>query len=370
MPRAIVYVLALVVLSAGATVLAAAEQPSQKPPQPAVQPPASSSREVRVGDLLIAQPVRCKNLTVFPVLSATPKNEDRYIILEEGLKARKVDVYEVGATPTADSRVQSQSNRQQEYEESGDVNHLMVRNRARLPLYLMPGEIILGGKQDRCVAQESIIPADGKPVMIDVYCVEHGRWTSGQQFSGKAGNLNKSGRAAVQEGKGQQEVWEKVGESNAASGARSSTGAFTANYTDPQILKRIDAYVKELEKPVAQQRHVVGAIVAVDGKIETIDVFAWTPLFEKMWPKLLKGYALDAAVGSPKKSKKNAEPPTLKDAKEFLQAAMQAEVQQKTTGKGLVVTKRDSKRLSSYSAAPRSAEGGFEKSVHSSAYAK
>ena len=99
-------------------------------------------------------------------------------------------------------------------------------------------------------------------------------------------------------------------------------------------------------------------------------MFAWTPLFQKMWPKLLKGYALDAVVGVSEKSKKNAGPPTLKDAKEFLQAAMQAEVQQKTAGKGRVVTKRDSKGVTSYSAAARNAEAGFDKSVHSSAYAK
>ena len=58
----------------------------------------------------------------------------------------------------------------------------------------LPGEIIYGGKQDRCVAQECLIAADSKPVKIEVYCVEHGRWTAGDNFSEKAGNLGKSGQ--------------------------------------------------------------------------------------------------------------------------------------------------------------------------------
>ena len=114
----------------------------------------------------------------------------------------------------------------------------MVANRSDKPLYLMPGEIILGGKQDRCVAKECVIPVDVKPVKIDVYCVEHGRWSEGQEFREKAGNLGKAGRAAVQEGKAQTEVWDSVREANAASGVRPSTGAFTANYTDPTTSRK------------------------------------------------------------------------------------------------------------------------------------
>ena len=124
MPRAIVCVLALTVMAASIGPLAIGQQASQKPPEPAVQQPASSGQEVRIGDLLIAKPIRCKNLTVFPVLSTTPKNEDRYIILEEGLKGGKVDVYEVGAEPGSAQR-QPTANQGRGYEAWGDVNHLM-----------------------------------------------------------------------------------------------------------------------------------------------------------------------------------------------------------------------------------------------------
>jgi hypothetical protein len=392
MLRAIVLVLAAMAAASGGEQKADKQQPADSP-APAVQQPAAPADELKIGDFVIIEPIQRQNLTVFPIISTTPKTEDHYIILEEGLKMGKVDIYEVGAEPAADGQAQARPNRRNQQaanaqgpsqsnrrnadddaaDDSADVNHLMVRNRAKKPLYLMPGEIIFGGKQDRCVAQECIIPADGKPVKIEVYCVEHGRWTEGKQFSGKAGNLDKAGRAAVQDGSSQSGVWDQVGQSNEASGARSRTGAFTANYTDPKILKLIEGYVKELEQPVAKQHRVIGAMVAVDGKMETVDVFASTPLFQKMWPKLLRGHALDAVVAASRKSaKKMPKPPTLKDAGEFMKAAMEAGVQKKTAGKGLVVTKRDSDRISSYQADEDSAKAsaGFGGGVHSSGYSK
>src|SRR5262245_40329055 len=60
--------------------------------------------------------------------------------------------------------------------QSAQVNQLAVINRSERPLYLMPGEIVVGGQQDRADGQEYIIEAKTGPVPIEVFCVEHGRW--------------------------------------------------------------------------------------------------------------------------------------------------------------------------------------------------
>jgi hypothetical protein len=57
-----------------------------------------------LADFVIGDPVRFQNLTVFPVASRLPRNEDRYLTLDEGLKAGTVQVFEVGAEPGADGR--------------------------------------------------------------------------------------------------------------------------------------------------------------------------------------------------------------------------------------------------------------------------
>lgn len=124
-----------------------------------------------------------------------------------------------------------------------------------------------------------------------------------------------------------------------------------------------------VERPVANHRQVVGAIVAINGKVEAVDVFQSTPLFQKVWPKLLKSHALDAfdAARQPDAGK----PSTLNDAREFLRTAMQATVEKKSKSQGgLVVTKRDSEKVMSYSAGFGGMGGRFEDSVHSSGYKK
>jgi hypothetical protein len=409
----------------------------------ATQPPESGKIDFIVGD-----PIRYKNLTVFPVTSKLPRNENRFLTLEEGLKAGTVEVFEVGSQPqvaaqTAASRpanaaganpaganpagpAQSvqQSDRPLQtrqaanadpfgggVQEGAEVNRLVLLNKSDKPLYLMPGELIYGGQQNRTVAVEAIIPPGKKPVAIDVYCVEQGRWAarnngetitalallsdgSGHdraaasaqareklaeeakhgKFVAHAGSLSKAGRAAVQGAQDQGEVWSKVAQANAATANRSASSDFTANYTDPKMAKQLQAYSDAMQSSVAGGKQVVGAIVAVNGTVEAVDVFQSTPLFQKLWPKLLKGYALDAlAAADAPDAKKTC---TLKDAHAFLQDAMRANVEKKSQGQGgLVVTKRDSAKIMSFSAGFGGMGGmggsfGDADAVHSSGYKK
>jgi len=296
-----------------------------------------------VGDWIIGPPIRHANLTVFPISSRTPRTEDRFITLDAGLRAGSVDVMEVGATvpaagpiPEAGPAPAAPGN-QFAREVRGDVNRLIVVNRSGKPLYLMPGEIMIGGKQDRAVGGEYVIAPDGKPTPINVFCVEHGRWAArasselsallrsaqsnstlnpsvavsgGERanvaalsidaaqgkFVGSVGNLSKQSRLALQGSKNQSAVWNEVGNTNGMNRTRYGSGAFTGNYTLAEAAKPLEAYVGTLAEPIDVHPSVVGVIVAVNGRVETADVFESTPLFRQLWPKLLKSYALDAAL--------------------------------------------------------------------------
>jgi hypothetical protein len=346
----------------------------------------------------VGEPIRCKNLQIFPVSSTVPKNEDRFITLDEGLAAGTVEVFEVGAdgariaAEAASAQPDAsqlppvpQAEQEAEQEVAGEVNRLMVLNRSGRPLYLMPGEVIVGGKQDRTIAREGIICSSDKPVPIDVYCVEHGRW-SGRGESEMAalassvgfvspeamdeqalnrlaaeakrgkfvlnpGNLTKDSRLTVQSGKGQSAVWDSVAADNRNANVNPSSGTFTANFADADLAEQLKAYLDELQKPVAEQKQVVGAIVAINGKVQAVDVFESTPLFKKLWPKLLKSHALDAANAAG--AAEGEEICTLGDAQAFLATATTADVEATTEGEGgLVVTQRSADGVVSFSAAP------------------
>jgi hypothetical protein len=406
-----------------------------KPEQPATATAVAGAQAAGNTGFLIGAPFRHGNLTVFPVVSKTPQNSDHFITLEEGLRAHSVEVREMGAQvdrpmsrsqtaglnrQRANSRnlVQSRPNAQRQNSSSAaqteeganegrngmerlsaanEVNRLVVVNRSGKPLYLMPGEVIVGGSQDRTIGEEMTIAPTGKPVPIDVFCVEHGRWRSrdarelaalsslsptqsagvARTFAEKAkqgkfvatpGSLNKAGRKAVQSGDGQQAVWDEVETANKKLGTETDSGAFTANYVDQKTQQKSQAYLNDLADHVSREDRVVGVVVAINGKIDSADVFESTPLFRKLWPKLLKGYVLDALSAA------DAKPPAkmckVGDAAKFLATILQGNVSAtKQTRGGLVVTHRETRDSVSYSASGSKTMGGMGGAIHSAGYA-
>lgn len=379
-------------------------------------------------DYDLAEPIRHGNLAIFPIRSKVPRDEDRFTTLSEGLKAGTVEIREVGAadrTPapvavnadasdesSAEFAVQVERRASDAADESddspagNDVNRLVVINSGDKPLYLMPGEIIVGGSQDRTIGEETVIAATGEPVPIDVYCVEAGRWglrdsataaavfeavevgdsdrlamaqvARAGRFVATPGSLSKATRLAVQGAEGQGKVWESVGEANRASGVKWSSDAFTANYVDDELLGRLTPYVEALRAPVSDQERVVGVVVAINGKIETVDLFESTPLFRKLWPQLLKSFALDAIQNDDAEDAESAATP--EQARTFLAGVIrdQAGADRKTKG-GLVVSKRETKEAVSFSASAMGGGmgmggggmgGGFGGAIHAAGFAQ
>ena len=387
---------------------------------------AANSAPGETDDFVVAAPVRHGNLTIFPVISKVVRSEDRFITLNEGLKAGTVEIRELGARPdvaTQSDEVQQAAAIKSDDDQAAveddtaaqeaanddtaiafnDVNRLVVINRGDKPLYLMPGEIIVGGSQDRTIGEEMVIAPTGEPVPIDVYCVEHGRWGARDvtiaslvigevadeaadaeslaaeadkgKFVAQAGNLSKASRLAVQTGEGQQKVWEEVARANSESGVAWSSDAFTANYVDKKVLDRLKPFEDALNCPISDQERVVGVVVAINGKIETVDVFESTPLFLKLWPQLLKSYALDAMqVAEADDAKKTSTPG---EAAEFLASILRNQNQEgeprKTEG-GLVVSRHETSDRISFSAGAMGGMAGgmgmFGAPVHSSGFSK
>jgi hypothetical protein len=391
------------------------------------------------GEWIVGEPVTHANLTIFPLLSKKPLTDDRFITLDEGLKAGTVEVLEVGAAeaaaasepaaatdtaqadeanqaqaapadPVADDAAEPQAQRASNEEPQppryarNQVNKLVVINRSDRPLYLMPGEIVVGGQQDRVVGEEVVVQPGSKPVSIDVYCVEHGRWrdrraneyanmhvalqsnpstpavadvavdaseaaakeAASGKFVASFGNLGKDARLAVIYEKNQGEVWNKVAEANAASGAKSDSGAYTANYAQDSVLDRLEPYLAKLEQPIAAAPRVVGVVVAINGKPECYDVFESTPLFKKLWPKLLKSAALDAANQAEPVPEIDAKPAACsrEAAQKFVLEVLSVPVERSETTEGLTVMTRSSNRVMGFSAAPVGGTGGGGGAVH------
>ncbi len=402
-------VLAWVAAVAGWAMGAEPAKPAGATPATAT-PTAAKPAAGQTGELIVGEPIHFANLTIFPIESRTPKTQKRFITLDEGLKAGTVSVMELGTPAAAQGQNQAA--------DSADVNRLALINGADQPLYLMPGEIIVGGQQDRTIAQEYVIPPGKKPVEIEVFCVEHGRWVgrgvmentrlvnganvddalaetngfaqraggrganaaAGQaaansaaqpdegKFIGSVGNVNKAARIAVQHAKDQNEVWRKVAGVNALNGVKAGSGAFSGNYVEGEAVRRLVPYVKALDRHVAESSNVIGVAVAIDGRMDTLDVFESTPLFRQLWPKLLKSYALDAVNAAEEaaadkrpvdtSARSNGKEPlakpepicTVDEARKFLAEAMSAKPQTSTTNGNVTVTTLATDHILTFSA--------------------
>ena len=279
-----------------------------------------------VSEYHVLAPITHGNLTIFPVVSNRSHDTRMFITLDEGLRSGEVVISEAGQVRGLVRRPQPVPMRH----DGSEVNRLVLVNNSERPLLLLAGEIVTGGKQDRVVGKDRIVPANSDPVDLSVFCVEPGRWTgTSAQFGGIASGKPQSAyvtqmaqpsvRKEAMADKDQQKVWAQVNESTRAmaaaapsqgtgggigSGAAGGVIGGTTSYArvmgNEEVQKKVDAVVAPMERSyesvIKQLRNqkAVGVVVAIDGEIVWADIFASTPLLEKYWPKLVRSYATEA----------------------------------------------------------------------------
>ena len=284
----------------------------------------------------LLSPIRSGNLTVFPVVAGKSYDTAEFLTLDEGLRSGDVVVTEAGQArglirhrpgdPAIIHPIRD-----------AEVNRLVLVNNSKRPLLLLAGEIVTGGKQDRVIGKDRIVPAESDPVDLSVFCVEPGRWVAanGQyEFKNETGSAYGLFAAPVVRSKAmaakdQQQVWDSVRSSQAAMAtnvqvtgeapAVNSTTSYARVMDNKEVQKQVDAVAEPVQRnyeSVIRQlrdKNAVGVVVAVNGEIVWADIFASTHLLQKYWPKLVRSYATEAVVTRAKGGE--ASP---KDAQKFL----------------------------------------------------
>ena len=256
------------------------------------------------------------NLTIFPVVAAAGRSHDtrNFLTLDEGLRSGEVVVTEAGRIAPLMRRRRRVPLGERPILPWGDgpqVNRLMLVNNSDRPLILLAGEIVTGGKQDRVVGKDRIVPPKSDPIDLSVFCVEPGRWveTASHFKSFDAPMAQPSVRKEAMAGKDQQKVWDEVRKSSAAvaggllapaADALKSTSSYAVVMENGEVQRHLDSVAAPIERSYEnlirelRAQNAVGVVVAVNGEIIWADVFASTALLEKYWPKLVRSYAAEA----------------------------------------------------------------------------
>ena len=232
-----------------------------------------------LGRIFYAETVTVDNLAITPLLSSGNEAPD-YLTLDEALARSEVRVTETS--------------------EAGVVSELRLENRAEQPVLLIDGEELVGAKQNR-VLNLTILAPPRTTIQIPVSCVEAGRWsrstpefgTRGRTFyaagrARKARHVTESLRSHGTRRSRQGEVWDDIREKSGRMGSRSATQAMASIYEDYDA--QVERYLRAFQTVETQ----VGAVFAINGQVRGIELFDFNATLRRLYPKLLRSYALDA----------------------------------------------------------------------------
>lgn len=292
-----------------------------------VKPPDGKDIEQFRESWRVLEPITRRNLTIYPVVSNLRVDASEFLTLDDGLASGSVKIGERGQMENTlyrrrDSRP-TQPWRERTQDSGGaSVNELVLVNESSRPLVLLAGEVVSGGKQNRIIGADMVVPPKSDPLPLTVFCVEHGRWTAGGgEFGSARAMAHPSVRREAQMSKSQSGVWDSVAQSSAAVGAASPTSSYVDVLNSPKARRDLDEATSsieaEYERELRQQmrdRGAVGVVVAIDGELVWTDVFPSPDLFRKYWPKLLRSYVMEAEG----RGRDVKHVPSSKDAQAFL----------------------------------------------------
>jgi len=246
---------------------------------------SNQSAEVKATDYRISGPYTHKNLTIFLVHGKDLLKGHSFLTLQEALAQKKVIVYE-----------------------TKDVNELAIKNLSNQDIYVQSGDIVRGGDQDRMISTDFIVPPKSGRMPIAAFCVESGRWSRrGNEANASFGSSDNSAstkqlKLAAKRSNSQQEVWDNVATTQAklsknvgyVVNAEISRSSLELSVENSKVKETTASYIDALSDIVKNKSDVIGYAFAINGQVNSADVYASKELFEKLWPKLLKASAVEA----------------------------------------------------------------------------
>jgi CheY-like chemotaxis protein len=232
----------------------------------------------------VCEPVAAGGLQMFG-LRWPIQGEADYLPMDEALAAGTLEVTEAS--------------------KGGSVPEIKIRNKGDERVFLMAGEQLVGGKQNRMLNVSLVVPARSE-LRVPVSCVEAGRWSHGSRnfCSGHSSghgrlrammskDVSASYRVAGKPSAKQGEVWGEVSRKLREMGSNSASDALAQAYADHG--PALDDLVRRVQLP----DDCCGVAFARNGRIAGADLFQSPRILSKLLPKLVKSHALDAMEGEP-----------------------------------------------------------------------
>jgi hypothetical protein len=251
---------------------------------------AGPNSQAAVGTL--SGPTIHRNLQVFLIHGDTQLESRRYATLSEALERGLVQI-----------------------RETGNVNELTIENLSQsITMFLNAGDIVKGGRQDRTVRDDLILPALSGRVPLASFCVEHGRWTQrGQEKAGEFSSNTKvlssrKEKLAARYENNQSYVWSGVAEQQTQlNGNVSRLAGKSVDVRSPDSSSSLQLALENKDLDSVKQQYldkfahlldgrtdVIGFLYVINGEINSAELYNNKNLFRALWPKLIDSAITEA----------------------------------------------------------------------------
>ena len=246
--------------------------------------------------------------------------------------------------------------------ETSNVNQLEIENLGTDEVFVQSGDIVKGGKQDRTLMVSLLLPAKSGAIPIASFCVEQGRWTARGREDAK--NFSTASAAvpsremklamkapmpaapAAETSVRQQQVWDNVQKTqtrltgNLGASVRSAQSASSLQLAleSEKLMDAQKGYLSALKAAGEKDDDIVGFIFAVNGTLNSADVYPSNGLFRKMWSKLITASVIEA-IGH--KDEPAVAPPSIDAVTAFLANAEAGKASEKALNAGVRLETRE-----------------------------
>jgi hypothetical protein len=292
--------------------------------RPIPEPPGEHPLRALVSRVQIGSPYRYENLAIYPVIGHGGRQGRRIFTLSEAMNRGWIEITE--------------SSREV-------VSELSLVNSGPEFVLAMAGELIEGGKQNRTVRQDILLPPRRAPIILPVFCIEKERWSSGARGFSSADSLaHPRLRKEAATGASQESIWEEVDVAARSLNVTSKTRDYTTIVDTPEIRRRSDEVAGKFARFVP--RSTIGIVAVVRGRIIAADLFSDPDLFARERDAICRSYALEYSTqwGRPSRDRKSSHrperpPPGTSAIRSFLLRAVDARYTlEDTPGAGRVHT--------------------------------
>jgi len=246
--------------------------------------------------------------------------------------------------------------------ETSNVNQLEIENLGTDEVFVQSGDIVKGGKQDRTLMVSLLLPVKSGAIPIASFCVEQGRWTARGREDAK--NFSTASAAvpsremklamkapmpaapAAETSVRQARVWDDVQKTqsrlsgNLRASVRSAESASSLQLAleSEKLMDTQKGYLAALKAAGEKEDDIVGFIFAVNGTLNSADVYPSNGLFRKMWNKLITASVIEA-IGH--KDEPAVAPPSIDAVTAFLAAAEAGKASEKALNAGVRLETRE-----------------------------